>query len=386
VFRVRSPLLGASEAELRHDHTSVKWVAYPPEVLPLWVAEMDAAPCPPIVEAVSAAMARGDTGYGWAPRYSGAVARYARATWGWHLDPSATRVVTDVMIGASELLRVLTDEGGPVVVSPPVYDSFFGFVDAIGRRRVDAPLSPTGRLDPESLREAFRTATARGERAAYLLCNPQNPTGSVHTRAELEQLADLAEEHGVRVVSDEVHAPLVLPGSHAFTPYLTVAGAERAFSVFSPSKGWNLAGLKSALVVAGPGARDELARFPEVHTHGSSHLGAIAHIAALDDGRDWLAQLLTELSGNLDLLDRLLTESLPGIRWRRPEATYLAWLDCRDLGLGDDPAEVFRRRGKVALGSGPRYGPEDGKGFVRVNVATSPEILTEAVRRMVSAL
>ncbi len=383
---MRTPLLGASEERLRRDRTSVKWVAYPPDVLPLWVAEMDAAPCEPVVEAVCAAVHRGDTGYGWAPRYSAAVARYARDAWGWRVDPSATQVVTDVMTGAAELLRTLTDEGGPVVVSPPVYDSFFGFVDAIGRRRVDAPLTPEGRLDPEALREAFRRARAGGERAAYLLCNPQNPTGAVHTRAELEALAALAEEHGVRVVADEIHAPLVLPGSTAFTPFLTVTGADRAFSVFSPSKGWNLAGLKSALVLAGPGARDELARFPEVHTHGSSHLGAIAHVAALDDGRDWLDRLRRELSDNLDLLERLLTEHLPGIRWRRPEATYLAWLDCRDLGLGEDPAAVFRRRGRVALGSGPRYGEEVGRGFARLNVATSPEILEEAVRRMASVL
>jgi cystathionine beta-lyase len=379
-------VLGAGETELRRERTSVKWVAYPSDVLPLWVAEMDAAPCPSVVEAVTAAVARGDTGYGWGPRYAASVARYARSSWGWEIDPSATQVVTDVMIGASELLRLLTDEGGPVVVSPPVYDAFFGFVDAIGRRRVDAPLDATGRLDEESLRSAFRAATARGERAAYLLCNPQNPTGTVHGVDELTMLAALAAEHGVRVVSDEIHSPLVLPGSPAFTPYLTVPGAEGAFAVFSPSKGWNLAGLKSALVISGPGARAELDQLHEVHTHGSSHIGAIAHVAALEHGGPWLRRLLTELSENVDLLDRLLAEHLPGIRWRRPEATYLAWLDCRDLGLGDDPSSAFRRRGKVALGSGPRYGPENGKGFVRLNLATSPAVLEEAVRRMASAL
>ncbi len=176
-----TPLLGATEAELRRDRTSVKWVAYPPDVLPLWVAEMDAAPCPAVAEAVSAAVRRGDTGYGWGPRYAAAVAEYAEQAWGWEVDTSAAMIVPDVMIGAAELLRLLTDEGGPVVVSPPVYDSFFGFVDAIGRRRVDAPLTPAGRLDPDALRAAFREATAGGERAAYLLCNPQNPTGTVHS-------------------------------------------------------------------------------------------------------------------------------------------------------------------------------------------------------------
>lgn len=379
-------LLASSEAELRRTRTSVKWVAYPPDVLPLWVAEMDAAPCPAVAEVVAAAVHRGDTGYGWGPRYTDAVARYAADAWGWQVDPSLTQVVPDVMIGAAELLRLLTDEGGPVVVSPPVYDSFFGFLDAIGRRIVLAPLTPEGRLDPDALREAFRGATAGGERAAYLLCNPQNPTGVVHTADELASLAASAEEHGVRVVSDEIHAPLVHPGSPAFTPYLTVPGAGRGFSVFSPSKGWNLAGLKSALVIAGDGARADLGRLHEVHTHGSSHLGTMAHVAALDDGRAWLAQLLGELDANRTLLGRLLAQHLPGVRWRVPEATYLAWLDCRDLGLGDDPAAVFRARGRVALSSGPNYGSEAGRGFARLNFATSPEVLEDAVRRMASAL
>jgi cystathionine beta-lyase len=381
-----APLLRAGVDELRRDRTSVKWVAYPDDVLPLWVAEMDVDPCPAVVDAVTAAVRRGDTGYGWGPRYAAAVARYAADSWGWEVDPGATMVVPDVMIGAAELLRMLTDEGGPVVVSPPVYDSFFGFVDAIGRRRVDAPLTEAGRLDPAVLTDAFRRATARGERAAYLLCNPQNPTGTVHSRAELETLAALAEEHGVRVVADEIHAPLVHPGGAGFVPWLTVAGAERGFSVFSPSKGWNLAALKSALALAGPAAVDDLRGLHEVHTHGSSHLAEIAHVAALDDGREWLGQLLVELGQNSTLLDVALAEHLPGVRWQPPSATYLAWLDCRALGLGDDPAAVFRSRGRVALGSGPAYGAAAGRGFARLNLATSPAVVEEAVRRMASVL
>ncbi len=383
-----TPLLGTSLADLRRDRTSVKWLAYPPDVLPLWVAEMDAAPCPAVVEAVSSALARGDTGYGWGPRYAAEVARYAEASWGWSVDPSATAVVADVMIGASEMLRLLTDAGGPVVVSPPVYDAFFGFVEAIGRRRLDAPLTPGGRLDPEVLDRVFREATAGGQRAAYLLCNPQNPTGAVHSPDELATLAALATRHGVRVVSDEIHAPLVHAGDASFTPYLTVPGAQDGFALFSPSKGWNLAGLKSAVVVAGPGAgaRADLGRLHEVHTHGSSHVGEIGHVAAMRDGRAWQAGLVAELTANRDLLGRLLAEHLPAVRWTPPQATYLAWLDCRALGLGDDPAAVFRERGRVALGSGPRYGAEAGRGFVRLNFATSPEIVEEAVHRMASVL
>jgi cysteine-S-conjugate beta-lyase len=376
------PILGASEHELRQTRTSAKWVAFPPEVLPLWVAEMDAAPCPPVAEAVSAAVRRGDTGYGWQPRYAAAVARFAHDTWGWEFDPNATRVVADVMIGVAELVRLLTDDGGPVIVSPPVYNAFYGFLTAIGRRVVEAPVTIDGRLDPETLRGAFATATAGGDRGVYLLCNPQNPTGVVHTAEELTELAALAAEYGIEVVSDEIHAPLVLPGGPRFTPFLTVPGGDRGTAVFSPSKAWNLAGLKSALVVPGAAAVRQVRSLAEVYTHGSSHLGAIAHVAAMDHGRGWLGQLLGELADRRALLARLLAEHCPAIRYRLPEATYLAWLDCRSLPLGDDPAATFRSRGRVALGSGPDYGGEAGRGFVRLNFATSPEIIEDAVRRM----
>lgn len=379
-----SAILGVPLDVLRRDRTSVKWRLFPEDVLPLWVAEMDAAPCPAVVEAVTSAVRRGDTGYTWPPPYAAALTRYAHDSWGWEIDPTATATVTDVMVGASELLRLLTDVDGAVIVSPPVYDSFFGFIEAIGRRRVDAPLTPGGRLDPDSLADAFREATAGGRRAAYLLCNPQNPTGTVHSVDELAMLAGLAEEHGVRVVSDEIHAPLTHATSR-FTPYLTVPGAERGLAVISPSKGWNLAGLKAALAVAGPWAVDDLRRLHEVHGHGASHVATLAHIAALDDGRQWLAGLLQELDANRHLLRSLLTEHLPAVGYQLPEATYLAWLDCRDLGLGDDPAATFRHRGRVALSPGGRYG-DPGRGFVRLNLATSPQIITEAVRRMASSL
>ena len=376
------PVLDVDVARQRADRTSVKWRVYPPDVLPLWVAEMDAAPCEPVVEAVGAALTRGDTGYGLGLPYAESLARFAADRWGWSLDVGASTAVADVMIGVAELLRLLTDEGGTVIVSTPCYDSFHGFVDMIGRRRVEVPLDADGRLEEASLDEAFAAAARRG-RAAYLLCNPQNPTGTLHTREELTMLAALADRHGVAVVSDEIHAPLVLEGT--FTPYLSVPGGENGYAVLSASKAWNLAGLKAALVVAGRGVPRERATLHEVHTHGASHLGMIAHIAALDHGRDWLDQLLVELDANRRLLADLLAAHLPGVGYRPPAATYLAWLDCTALGLGQDPAAAFLERGRVALSSGPRYGTV-GAGHARLNLATSPAIITEAVQRMARAV
>ena len=377
-------ILDGSWAEHSRQRTSIKWSLWGPDVLPLWVAEMDAKPCPAVVEAVTSAVARGDTGYAVEGRYAVALADVAAHMWGWTIDPANTLGTADVMIGIEAVLRRVTSPGGSVIVSPPCYDSFFGFVATTGRRRVDAPLSETGRLDLETLATAFGEASAAGERSAYLLCNPANPTGTVPTVEELRALAALADEHGVTVVSDEIHAPLVHPGSAPFTPWLTVS--ERGFAVLSASKAWNLAGFKAALVVAGAGSVADLRGIHEVHTHGVGHLGAIAHIAAFRHGRDWLAQVRSELDSNRALLATLLAEHLPTVQWRVPEATYLAWLDCRELGLGDDPATWWREHAGVALSSGPNYGASAGRGFARLNFATSPQILTEAVERMARAV
>jgi cystathionine beta-lyase len=388
------PLNDLSLDDLRA-RTSVKWRRYAPDVLPLWVAEMDAVLAPAVVDAVDQAVRTGDTGYDFGDSYAEAWSEYAGARWGWDVDVSTARVMPDVMIGITEALRVLGGPGDAVIVTPPVYTPFYTFVRSIDRRVVEAPLTPEGRLDladEGALERAFReTASERmgPSGAALLLANPHNPSGAAHTRDELARLAALAARYGVRIVSDEIHGPLSgRPGIDdvpPYTPILTVPGAESAVVLTSASKAWNLAGLKAALMVPGPGAVTDVARVPEHASHGVSHVSVIAHVAALREGRAWLEEVLTTLEANRQLLARLLAAHLPALRYRPGHATYLAWLDCRELGLGDDPAATFLDRGRVALNSGPAFGP-GGAGHVRLNLATSQEILTEAVRRMASAV
>ncbi|MDX2677899.1 MalY/PatB family protein [Streptomyces soliscabiei] len=365
--------------------TSMKWRTHPADVLPLWVAEMDVPLAEPVVRAVTEALALGDTGYPAGTAYAEALAGFAAKRWGWDgLAVERTAIVPDVMLGVVEMLKLVTGPGDPVVVNPPVYPPFFQFVEHMDRRIAEAPLDDDGRLDLDVLEEAYRRAVAGGGRAAHLLCSPHNPTGTVHTARELSAVAELAGRYGVRVVADEIHAPLTAPGVD-FVPYLAVPGAESGLSLMSASKGWNLAGLKAALAVAGPEAAADLALLPEEVGHGPSHVGVLAHTAALREGTDWLDALLAGLDENRRLLAALLAEHLPGVVHRPGEATYLAWLDCRALGLGDDPASVFLERGRVALSSGPDFGT-GGAGHVRLNLATSPEILTEGVRRMARAV
>lgn len=379
-----NPLRSLSLDELR-ERTSAKWRVHPRDVLPLWVAEMDVPLAGPVVRALTEAIAQGDTGYAEGTAYAEALDGFARKRWGWEgVVAERTMTVADVMTGVVEVLKVVTGPGDAVVVNCPAYPPFYAFVEHMDRSVVEAPLGAGHRIDFAALEAAFRQAVAGGRRAAYLLCSPHNPTGTVHTALELASVAELARAHGVRVVADEIHAPLVLPGAE-FVPYLSLPGADDAFSLMSASKAWHLAGLKAALAIAGPGAAEDLGRIPWEVSHGPSHLGVIAHSAALRHCGEWLDSVLAGIDDNRRLLAALLAEQVPQVRCRQPEGTYLAWLDCRALGLGDDPAAAFLEHGRVALTSGTAFGT-GGAGHVRLNLATSPEILTEAVRRMAAAV
>jgi cystathionine beta-lyase len=395
---IANPLEQLSLDQLR-TRTSVKWTAHPADVLPLWVAEMDVLLAPAVADVLQRAVAAGDTGYPSGHAYADALAGFAADRWQWDgLAVERAAIVPDVMMGIVETLRLITDPGDAVVVCPPVYPPFYAFVTHAGRRVLEAPLGPDWRLDPDALSDAFTTAGQFSHRPVLLLANPHNPTGVAHTRAELTAVAALASQHGVRVVSDEIHAPLVLPGAE-FVPYLSVPGADDAFALFSASKGWNLAGLKAALLVAGPAAAADLRRLPEEVSHGPSHLGILAHTAALAHGRGWLDALLDGLDANRTLLADLVAELRPETALTWPEATYLAWLDCRSLGTPHDtptdkpavvsdlsgPARMFLDHARVALSSGHAFG-SGGSGFVRINFATSQTILREAVARMAKAV
>jgi cystathionine beta-lyase len=393
---VLNPLEQLSVEQLRR-RTSMKWRMHPDEVLPLWVAEMDVPLAEPVAQALRWAIDIGDTGYARAQPYRDAFGTFAARRWGWDAAELRSAIVPDVMLGIVEVLRLVTEPGDTVVVSSPVYPPFFAFVGHDSRRVVEAPLAPDGRLDASALEHAFRTARRRPGSVAYLLCNPHNPTGAVHSRDELSTVATLARRYGVRVVADEIHAPLVLPGA-TFTPYLTVPGSEDAFVVTSASKAWNLAGLKAAIALAGAEAADDLRRLPEEVSHGPSHLGVLAHAAAFTSGEEWLDALLAGLDANRALLGALLAEHLPLVGYRPPQGTYLAWLDCRALGLHDDhpegagvvselagPARFFLDHARVALTSGHVFGT-GGAGHVRLNLATSTAMIREAITRMAAAV
>jgi cystathionine beta-lyase len=363
---------------------SAKWRTHPADVLPMFVAEMDVALAPPVQRVLADAVAASDTGYAVAlPELGQALAGFTERRWGWTVDPGWVAPVPDVGVGMVEVLRLLGAAGRPVVFSPPVYPPFWNWVTEVGAHAVEVPLTDDGswRLDLPALERAFAQRPA-----AYLLCNPHNPVGRVPDAAELAALVELATRYGVPLVSDEIHAPLTLPGE-TFTPLLTVPGAaDVALALVSASKAFNLAGLKCAAVVAGSAPMHAvLTRMPPDVRWRAGHLGVLASVAAFTDGDAWLDGLRGALADRFDTLGQLLAEQLPQVRWCRPQATFLAWLDCRAVGEGDAPFQRFLQRGRVAVEPGTRFGAP-GSGFVRLNVGTSHELLTEGVARMAAAL
>lgn len=375
--------LEALPVDLLRQRSSTKWRTYPEDVLPLFVAETDFPLAPGITRRLAAAVALGDTGYTPPdPGIRGAFTAFARRRFGWDVAPERVRSTCDVMMGVTEILRAIIEPGDRVVVTPPVYPPFYdsvpeagGVVDRVPLRRTE-----TGwQLDLAGIDAAL----ARGARAV-LLCNPHNPTGTVHTRESLAALAEIAERHGAFVVSDEIHAPL----THApavFTPFLAAsdAAARVGYAVTSASKAFNLAGLKCALMVTAASETQRVVDdLPDEVEWRTGLFGALAGVVAFDESSDeWLDGLLATLDGNRRLLADLLTEHVPGAGYVVPDAGYLAWVDLSALGWGDNPARRILRDAKVALHFGPKFGAE-GAGHVRINIGCSPDVLTEAVRRI----
>lgn len=370
------------------DRGTLKWTAYPDEVLPIWVAESDAATCPAVIGAVRAAVDREYFGY---PRRSVADLAEATADWyadryGWRPDAGRIHPVADVVRGVTLAVRHLTRPGTPVVLPVPAYMPFFEVGPAADRELVHVPTLSDG-PDPAAVEEAFRAGAG-----SLILCNPNNPLGFTFTAEKLRELADIAAKYDARIISDEIHAPVVLDGAHVPAASVSPTAERVTVTVTATSKGWNTAGLKCAQMILNEADDVAWRDLPHVVKEGVSTLGMVAATAAYRDGGRWLDNFNDVLRGNLDILERRLPEVAPGAVLRRPKASYLAWIDFRGVaGIADDAGEPVEPQkwlldnAKVALNPGPAFG-EGGSGHVRLNFATSPEILNAALDRIGAAV
>ncbi|WP_345802418.1 aminotransferase class I/II-fold pyridoxal phosphate-dependent enzyme [Microbacterium sp. AZCO] len=377
-----TPLQALPIDELRQ-RSSTKWRKYPDDILPFFVAEMDYALAPAITKALLRAVELGDTGY--TPPEPGvreSFVAFAQRRFGWTVDPDTVFWTGDVMMGVVEILRAVTSPGDRVVVTTPVYPPFFDSVEEAGAvvERVPLVRSEAGwELDLRGIQAALA-----GGAQAVLLCNPHNPTGTVHRKESLAALAEIAAAYGAVVVSDEIHGPLA-HGEVAFTPFLAVSDTARSvgYAVTSASKSYNLAGLKCAVMVGGSAEQAKVLRaLPWEVEWRTGLFGALANNAAFAPESDvWLDSLLAALDENRRLLADLLAEHLPLAVYRIPDAGFLAWVDVSAYGWGDNPATHLRRKARVAFHHGPLFGDE-GRGHIRINFACSPELLREAIERV----
>jgi cystathionine beta-lyase len=372
---------------------NAKWHKHPSDVLPMWVADMDFLSPPPVVEALKAFAARGDFGY---PEFEGEftdlpplrevlVERLARR-YGWQVAPEALLFIPGVVTGFNLAAHALAGgPGGELVVQTPIYPPMLDAGPNAGLARRDAPLArgADGRysVDWDTFEAAISPATRM-----FLLCNPHNPVGRVFTRAELERMAQVCLSRGVPICSDEIHAELIYSRQRHLPIASLAPEIERnTITLIAPSKTFNLPGLQcSVAIIPNPELRARFAAARQGLTPWVNLVGLIAAEAAYRQGDEWLAQLLTYLEANRDLVTRFVAEQMPGVRMAPPEATYLAWLDCAGTGLSQ-PCQCFLDLARVACSDGAGFGP-GGENFVRLNFGCPRSMLLEALERMKSAL
>ncbi|HEU4361600.1 MAG TPA: MalY/PatB family protein [Mycobacterium sp.] len=382
-----SGMFDLTENQLRRRKT-IKWNYFGPDVLPLWIAEMDFPTAPPVLDAIRTCVTNEEFGYpplgeDVLPK---ATAEWCRRRYGWSVQPEWVRTVPDVLKGMEVVINFLTRPESPVVLPVPAYMPFFDLLQITGRQRVELPMAQqdSGRylMDTDALDAAFA-----GGAGSLILCNPNNPLGTAFTADELRAIVDIAARHGARVIADEIHAPLVYQRPHVAAASVSDPAAETVITLVSASKGWNLPGLMCAQVIlSNPRDRDDWDRINMLHKMGTSTVGIRANIAAYTDGGGWLDETLVYLRANRDHLARTLPELAPGVQVNVPEATYMSWIDFRALNLPTEPADYLLAKAKVAVNPGIPFGATVGSGFVRLNFATSRSLLDRAIEAMAEAL
>jgi cysteine-S-conjugate beta-lyase len=375
-------------ADVLRARGSVKWSAPGPGGFGAAVAEMDFGAAPAILDALAGLSA--DANFGYLPPFlaeelSTACAEFARRRYGWDVDPALIHHVPDVIKALELAITRFSRPGSPVILPTPAYMPFLSVPGFLGREIIQVPMRGDGgfyTLDLDAIAAAFG---AGGH--LLIFCNPYNPLGRVFTRAEMTKLSAVVERHGGRVFADEIHGPLVYPGARHI-PYASTSdlAASHTLTATSASKGWNLPGLKCAQVIlTNEPDRQRWDAMGLFAAHGASNPGVVANIAAYRHGEAWLDEVLGYLDESRRLLARLLGRHLPGIRYRPPDGTYLAWFDCTAMDLPGSPGELVTSRARLTVVDGPAFGL-GGAGSFRFNFATPQPVLAEMVERMAAAL
>lgn len=371
----------------RRGTNSYKWdIVKEEDVIPLWVADMDFKAAPAILEALKKRVEHGVFGYTLVPdSYYEAIINWFARRHNWQIDRSWIIYTTGVVPAVSCSIKALTLPGEKVLIQTPDYNCFFSSIKNNGCEVAENELVRRGDSYEVDF-EDFERQCADEKTTVFLLCNPHNPAGRVWTKEELERMNDICLAHGVRVISDEIHCELVMPG-HRFTPFAAISDACRDNSVVlnSPTKAFNIAGLQIAnIICADPAMRRRIDRAVNINeVCDVNPFGVVALQAAYNESEEWLDSLNHYIWGNYLALKEFIAKELPRLEVTRLEGTYLAWVDIKATGLTSDEAYgKLMKEGRVYVNSGTMYGRRAGEGYLRINLACPRATLLEGMKRM----
>lgn len=371
----------------RRGTNSYKWdIVKEEDVIPLWVADMDFKAAPAILEALKKRVKHGVFGYTLVPdSYYEAIINWFARRHNWQIDRSWIIYTTGVVPAVSCAIKALTLPGEKVLIQTPDYNCFFSSIKNNGCEVAENELVRRGDSYEVDF-EDFERQCADEKTTVFLLCNPHNPAGRVWTKEELERMNDICLTHGVRVISDEIHCELVMPG-HRFTPFAAISDACRDNSVVlnSPTKAFNIAGLQIAnIICADPAMRRRIDRAVNINeVCDVNPFGVVALQAAYNESEEWLDSLNHYIWGNYLALKEFIAKELPRLEVTRLEGTYLAWVDIKATGLTSDEAYgKLMKEGRVYVNSGTMYGRRAGEGYLRINLACPRATLLEGMKRM----
>jgi cystathionine beta-lyase len=373
-----------------------KWDATDSDVLPMWVADMDFTAPPEVIKALEDFVKKGVFGYpyyGDSPKQ--AVVEWMSSRHQWEVDPAAIMFSSGVVEGFNQAAHAVTQPGEGYLVQTPTYGPFFRVAKNVGlsQQEMELTLNADGSYSIDL--DAFEAAI-KPETRIFMLCNPQNPTGRVFTKQELEGMAEICLRHKVIICADEIHSDLVYDGyKHIPIASLAPEIADNTITLVAPSKTFNVAGLQaSAVIIENQELREQFSKAGQgLASHWINLMGMIALQTAYREGAPWLEALLHYLDGNRDYVTKFVEQNLPGVQMAKPEATFLAWLDCRELLSGTDFIEdetvhfspFFEKEARVALNKGTWFG-KGGEGFARLNFGCPRHVLEEGLGRMQAAL
>ena len=359
------------------------------DVLPLWVADMDFRTPDFIIDAIQKRLEHPILGYTMPSKsfYSASIS-WIKEHHDWNIQRDWFGFLPGIVPGLSFAVQSLTKPGDEIIVQPPVYYPFFHVIEKNHRVLVQNQLKEeNGKfvMDFDDLEKKFTSKTK-----LFILCNPHNPGGRVWTIDELQRFAAICEKHQVTIVSDEIHADMVLPGKTKHTPLATVSAwsEQNTVTFMAPTKVFNMPGLiSSGYIIPNAELRHQFAEFLEASEMNSGNMFAYtAAVAAYENGDEWRKQMLDYVQGNIDFVADFLKKNVPQIKPMIPEASFLVWLDCKDLGMETDELhKFFSLKAGLGLNKGTIFGP-GGEYHLRLNVACSRSILEKAMKQLKEAV